>query len=282
MEGEITSFDGERYHVKHANGDSEDYDKAQVEKIILTPELANVEVGSRVAVYWLNDERFYEATVTQERDKKRAWHLEYDDGECEWIDLGAHEFRLLKERTRSRSPDEVIEDESDEGSEDEEDGDSDAEDERPPPKRRRSSGRVQVKKEDDYYNYSDVASNSESVQDQETRATPNGSIVPRHTLRKNLDGTFARPPGRPPNGFVWDTSRGVYIPQSNGIRKPDAGSVAIGSRVSVHWPKNGKFYRATVTRLRTGKKPFCVEYEDDSWEWIDIQKRRFRLLDGKI
>jgi hypothetical protein len=63
-------------------------------EIVLTSDLAKVEIGSRVAVYWPDDDEYYEGTVTRERNKK-PFYLEYDDGDREWIDFRQHEFRLL-------------------------------------------------------------------------------------------------------------------------------------------------------------------------------------------
>jgi hypothetical protein len=60
------------------------------------PDVVQVEIGSRVAVYWPQDNQYYEATVTRVRDKTRLLHfLEYDDGESEWIDLDQNKFRIL-------------------------------------------------------------------------------------------------------------------------------------------------------------------------------------------
>jgi hypothetical protein len=50
-------------------------------EIVITPDLAKIEIGSRIAVYWLLDDTYYEGTVTRERNKKKPFRLEYDDGE---------------------------------------------------------------------------------------------------------------------------------------------------------------------------------------------------------
>jgi hypothetical protein len=36
-------------------------------------------------VLW--DDKYYEATVMQEQNKKRLLYLEYDDGDEEWVNL---------------------------------------------------------------------------------------------------------------------------------------------------------------------------------------------------
>lgn len=60
---------------------------------------------------WPDDDTYYGAIVTQERnDKKNSFCLEYDEGSREWIDLREHKFRLLEAVTRQRQE---VEDESD-------------------------------------------------------------------------------------------------------------------------------------------------------------------------
>jgi hypothetical protein len=61
--GEVTSYDGEHYHVVYEDGDSEDYDDREMEDIISTPDLADVEAGSWLAVYRPDDDQCYESTV---------------------------------------------------------------------------------------------------------------------------------------------------------------------------------------------------------------------------
>jgi hypothetical protein len=108
--GQVISYDGEYFDVVYEDGDSEEYNDKEMEDIVLSPDLAKVEVGSRVAVYWPIDDQYYDATVIRERNKKRPLYLEYDDGICEWIDLRKHRFRLLPGGIRRRT-DEVVEDE---------------------------------------------------------------------------------------------------------------------------------------------------------------------------
>jgi Helicase associated domain len=111
------------------DGDQEEYNNGDMENIVLTSDLAAVEVGSRVAVYWPDDDQYYEATVTRERNKKLPLYLEYDDGDHEWIDLRQHRFRLLSGGTRRRWDEDDISDDDesdvDLGSEAHEDPDLD-------------------------------------------------------------------------------------------------------------------------------------------------------------
>ena len=54
------------------------------------------------------------------------------------------------------------------------------------------------------------------------RMHDDGSITPVNTPSKNSDGTFARPTGRQPKGYIWDMLRGVWAKESEkkgGTRK---------------------------------------------------------------
>ena len=98
--GEIAAYDGDLYRVIYEDGDSEEYDCQEMEDIVLTPNLEDVEVGSRVAVKRSAEDKFYEATVARVRvlrdgNNRRPLYLNYDDGYCGWLDLCQHKFRIL-------------------------------------------------------------------------------------------------------------------------------------------------------------------------------------------
>ena len=57
-----------------------------------------VTLGSRISVYWPDDDEFYAAKVSKQSGKSSKFYLEYDDGECEWLDLSQERFRLLGKR----------------------------------------------------------------------------------------------------------------------------------------------------------------------------------------
>lgn len=74
----------------------------------VNPDWDNVKIGSRVSVYWPDDDTFYNATVTKMQADKSKFHLEYDDGQCEFVDLRTERFKLLehssdKKRKQSKS-----------------------------------------------------------------------------------------------------------------------------------------------------------------------------------
>lgn len=94
----------------YEDGDSEEYSQFELEKIILTPDLENVEVGSRVAVHLSAYGKYFEATVARERNKRWPLYLEYNHGHREWTDLRQRTFRLLPGGTRRRRDDEIADD----------------------------------------------------------------------------------------------------------------------------------------------------------------------------
>lgn len=54
--------------------------------------------------------------------------------------------------------------------------------------------------------------------------------------------------------------------------------VSVGVRVSVYWTDDEKFFTGTVTKHRSGKKPFYVEYDDGDNEWLDLEQQTFRIV----
>lgn len=80
---------------------------------MISSDLAKIEIGSRVAVHWPDDDKYYEATVTHERnDNTHSFRLEYEESNThEWLDLRQHKFCLLGGATRRRR-DTLVEDDS--------------------------------------------------------------------------------------------------------------------------------------------------------------------------
>jgi hypothetical protein len=108
--GEVTAYDGEFYLVVYDDGDSEEYDDRSMEDLLLTPELEDIKVGSRLAISKLNNNTCYKATVTRvkpgrNKSKPKPFYLEYDDGDCGWLVLGRHTFRMLSEELICHSED---------------------------------------------------------------------------------------------------------------------------------------------------------------------------------
>lgn len=59
------------------------------------PDIRLLKVGTRLEIYWVDDDTFYEGTVTGMREGKNPFHITYDDGEIEWCDLTKQGFKLL-------------------------------------------------------------------------------------------------------------------------------------------------------------------------------------------
>lgn len=63
------------------------------------------------------------------------------------------------------------------------------------------------------------------------------------------------------------------------VLTPEVARIEIGCKVAVQWPSNGRYYKGTVSRERNTENPFCVVYDKGQYEWIDFQKRKFRLVE---
>ena len=98
-------FDGHKYRVVYEDGDTEEYDESDLGAIVISLDLAKVQIGSRVAVHWPEDDMYYEATVTRERyATNNLFRLEYDHSDqYEWLDLRHHKFCLLGGGIRRRN-----------------------------------------------------------------------------------------------------------------------------------------------------------------------------------
>jgi hypothetical protein len=86
-----------------------------VAELVITPDLAKVEIGSIITVFRPGDGAgtYDEAMITRERsNKKYRFCLEFDFGDDEWVDLHERKFRLLA-GSNLRQKDEVVEDDSD-------------------------------------------------------------------------------------------------------------------------------------------------------------------------
>jgi len=51
------------------------------------PEHPDCNVGSRIAVYWSDDDEYYSGQIKFVQKKKQRVFVEYDDGDSEWVDL---------------------------------------------------------------------------------------------------------------------------------------------------------------------------------------------------
>jgi hypothetical protein len=63
--------------------------------------LADITVGTRIGMYWPNDDQYYPCTITVHqkkcgKDSGHRYELVYDDREIETIDLSKERFRLIR------------------------------------------------------------------------------------------------------------------------------------------------------------------------------------------
>lgn len=61
-----------------------------------TSDPSKVWIGTRLSVWWPQEEEYFDGIVTRYRDHKRSFYLEYDDGDREWIDLSEHKFFIVE------------------------------------------------------------------------------------------------------------------------------------------------------------------------------------------
>lgn len=56
-----------------------------------------VKIGMKIAVFWPDDKKYYPAVVAKQREDRSKFYLEYEDDECEWIDLRQEKFRFIED-----------------------------------------------------------------------------------------------------------------------------------------------------------------------------------------
>lgn len=257
-------------------GRSLDTDNVDEERVEASPDVSLVSVGLRVAVWWPEDQKYYNGTVTETRIGEKPFYLEYDDGEEEWINFLNHRFRLLRDD------------------------------------KRRSKILVEVETEKDC---SDVGATAAEARPDVSAVTVGSRVaVWWPTDRRHYKGIVTKKrQGKAPFFLEYDDGEKEWINFSNHSfrllaetklqqaerrkkrrefmselsNSPTAGrsksskndlQVELGSRVAVFWPDDRKYYEGTVTRQRNKKNPFFLEYDDGEKEWIDFREHRVRLL----
>jgi hypothetical protein len=81
--------------------------------------LADITVGTRIGVYWPDDDQYYPCTISAHRPKRgkdtgHRYELLYDDGGIETIDLSNERFRLLRGHNKNKKN---VRDDSDDAAE---------------------------------------------------------------------------------------------------------------------------------------------------------------------
>lgn len=68
-----------------------------------TDKWKEIKVGDRIAVYWRDDELFYNANVQKQQENTSYFHLLYDDdGAQEWLDLSREDFKILEDAKKKK------------------------------------------------------------------------------------------------------------------------------------------------------------------------------------
>ena len=269
----MTSHNGEYYHVVYEDGDSEEYDDGEMAQILLSPDLAKVTIGSRVAMYRSGDDQYHEAIVTRERINEKPFYLLYGNGEREWVDLRQHVCILLEvgphhQSHRRQKRDERPVDESITLPE----SDSDS--------RRRGS----TLKQD----------NSDGEPTNQNCADARESHLPP-TESEDEGKTVSETDGRPeiPRGLAYTKGLEYEInkegvdaqtsppPSNDELPSGDLAKIKVGSRVAVYRPDDDQYYEAFVTRERKDKRPFYLEYTNGDFEWLDLRHHMVILLEER-
>ena len=59
--------------------------------------LGKVSVNDRIAIYWPNDDEWYEGVITEYDSFKKQHKVNYDDGQVESLNLANEKFKILKD-----------------------------------------------------------------------------------------------------------------------------------------------------------------------------------------
>lgn len=245
-----------------------------------------IEVGSRVSVYWEENQKFHPGTVTDVRIRGIPFFLEYDDGDEEWIDLRKHKFRLLLNKFCSRR------------------GNGD-ESRIAGRVRRASNGSNMPGKSLKRIAGENVSGLPKPLHVKETRTFPaktkttKGSRKRGFKRAKTSDSTPDKEHGnskldlevKSDSGDESDAScsyednvdTSVKGKKRTFIQKDrssnDISKIGVGSRVAVWWDGDKQYYTGIVKRERVHKKPFFLVYDDgEEEEWMDFQQHKFMLL----
>ena len=55
----------------------------------------NVGVGSRLAIWWPSEKKYFDGVVKKIDDSRKPYYVEYADGDKEWTDFKRRYFRFL-------------------------------------------------------------------------------------------------------------------------------------------------------------------------------------------
>lgn len=258
-----------------------------------------IEVGSRVSVFWDDEQRFYTGTVTDRKFRGKPFYLEYDDGEEEWIDLRKHRFRLLQTKASPRKHDNCESRNTRRRFSNREGNDSTE-------KIHDASKTIKACKKGNASPHSNVKS-GEMTATAELPSKPRvgrpktSEKLPKDERKQRktaLDALAEKQRKRSPaiitseksshsfsNDECDDSDRDAYVESK---KRPlgrkdrvdeDIAKITVGTRVSVWWDGDKQYYSGIVQRERNHKKPFFLVYDDgEEKEWIDFRQHKFKLL----
>jgi hypothetical protein len=103
-DGEAEWIDFRQHKFKILRIDEEEKDASHSARKAADPcsDPSKVWIGTRLSVWWPQEEEYFDCTVTRYRDHKRPFYLEYEDGDREWIDLAEHKFFIIDNETSSQ------------------------------------------------------------------------------------------------------------------------------------------------------------------------------------
>jgi hypothetical protein len=256
VQGQVDSINPTSYRVLYENGLLEHYSDQEMDEIV---KLAAVQVGTRLAVFWYEEDCYHHATVFKERNETKSVLVEYDDGAGrEWLDLRRNKFYLLTALTVSQN-----------------DNNNNNSSEGGAARERREIGQASINNEEG-------ANDSERARDpllgrvaawsaQESDLSKAMSSPDKHNISARLRAD------KDDNDDDVDSSDDEIDMLTK--ENPSLSLIEIGTRVSLWWPDDAHYYVGTVTHVRkTNAKPFYVEYDDGEFEWIDLRQHKFHVI----
>jgi hypothetical protein len=244
----------------------------------------HISVGTRVAVYWEGDSKYYNGVVTRERpNSKKRFYLEYDDGEAaHWIDFSNHWVEILSDQpTRKKNKTNAV----------------DRTAQKCPSGRKKHSreessklseltkvsvgSRISVWWSGDecYYKGTVVSQGGKKCKfriayDDGEKEWLDLSKQP-FKLLPSSDSDDELSATRTSDSDSSDEDHYAYDDFVYGA----VDNLKIGSRIAVWWPSEKKYFSGTLKKMDDdSRKPYFVKYDDGDEEWTDLRKRYFRFV----
>lgn len=295
-----------QYHIVY-EADEEPHIETKAE-IVHHISLAKVAIGSRISIYWEDDGCYYDATVAGCKEtRRRCFKLLYDDGEREWIDLNKNKFRLL----------DAVSDQRERSQKDTENDNSTIAkhsiSDRPQLSERSLSSeivhfigvgdRVAVywEGEKKYFNGTVVDERQSSMHKRlkvqyddgdlewinprregiKILSTENSSAEKQQRASEAAEIINSSGDEEEEHEVINDTSERSPS-NTNNILLDSAVRAKVGWKLSIYCSDSKMDCTASITHLQRGRKPHGVTFDEDGrFEWMDLKRRQFKLLDTK-